>query len=157
MTTPAPTLALVRVPLATADERAAFRDQRLADVAAFLHRHLGRYGDPLEHVRAALLRAAGDGPRDGGSVTLAEIDGELVGAVVTNATHMSGYTPEHLLVYVATHEEHRGQGIGRTLLRHAVEELPGSVALHVEPDNPAVGLYRALGFTNKYLEMRLQR
>ncbi len=157
MTTNAPTHALVRVPLATASERAAFRERHLDRVARFLHDHLGRYGDPLEHVRAALLRASGDGPSDGGSVTLAEIDGELVGAVVTNATHMSGYTPEHLLVYVATHADHRGQGIGRALLQHAVEELPGSVALHVEPDNPAVGLYRALGFTNKYLEMRLQR
>jgi ribosomal protein S18 acetylase RimI-like enzyme len=155
-TTPLP-LTLVRVPLATATERAAFRDRRLDDVARFLHAQLGRYGDPLEHVRAALLRAAGDGPHDGGSVTLAEIDGELVGAVVTNDTHMSAYTPEHLLVYVATHADRRGQGIGRALLEHAVDALPGSVALHVEPDNPAVGLYRALGFTNKYLEMRLQR
>jgi ribosomal protein S18 acetylase RimI-like enzyme len=157
MTSTQAPLTLVRAPLTTATERAAFRDGRLDAVARFLHAHLGRYGDPLEHVRAALLRAAGDGPHDGGSVTLAELDGELVGAVVTNDTHMSGYTPEHLLVYVATHAEHRGRGIGRALLEHAVAALPGSVALHVEPDNPAVGLYRSLGFTNKYLEMRLQR
>jgi ribosomal protein S18 acetylase RimI-like enzyme len=33
--------------------------------------------------------------------------------------------------------------------------LRGNIALHVEPDNPAKILYEKLGFTNKYLEMRL--
>lgn len=157
MTSATPSLALTRVPLGRADERAAFRRDHLDAVASFLHRHLGRYGDPLEHIRAALLRATGEGPHDGGSVTLADIGGDLVGAVVTNDTHMGAYTPEHLLVYVATHEDQRGRGIGRAVLTHAVEGLSGSVALHVEPDNPAVHLYRSLGFTNKYLEMRLHR
>ncbi|HAB28956.1 MAG TPA: GNAT family N-acetyltransferase, partial [Xanthomarina gelatinilytica] len=33
----------------------------------------------------------------------------------------------------------------------------GDVALHVEPNNPAIKLYESLGFTNKYLEMRLKK
>ena len=135
-------------------ERAEFRRQHLEDVAAFLHRHLGRYGDPVDQIRACLARASGDGPADGGTVTVARVDEEIVGAVVTLDTHMGGYVPENLLVYVATHEGHRGRGIGRALMERAVEAVDGGVALHVEPDNPAVELYRKLGFTSKYLEMR---
>jgi GNAT superfamily N-acetyltransferase len=154
MTKASPSLVTRTYDFHDAAQRAAFRRDRLEEVARFLHRHLGRYGDPLDQVRAALHRAAGERPTDGGTVTLAEHDGELVGAVVTNATHMSAYTPENLLVYVASHEERRGQGIGRAVLQQAVEACEGAVALHVEPDNPAVELYRALGFTHKYLEMR---
>ena len=156
MTTTTP-LALTSYRFVSDDERARFRDERLDDVARFLHEHLGPYGDPIDQIRACLHRAAGDAPRDGGTVTVAESDGEIVGAVVTNATHMSGYTPENLLVYVATHEAHRGRGIGRAVMERAIAGVDGSVALHVEPDNPAAKLYARLGFTNKYLEMRLER
>jgi ribosomal protein S18 acetylase RimI-like enzyme len=154
MTMAQASLVLTNYDFQDAEQRSAFRRDRLEDVAGFLHRHLGRYGDPIDQIRAALQRASGDGATDGGTVTLAEEDGEIVGAVVTNATHMGGYTPENLLVYVASHDERRGQGIGRTVMRRALEGCRGSVALHVEPDNPAIGLYRDLGFTHKYLEMR---
>ena len=43
------------------------------------------------------------------------------------------------------------------LMNAAIERAEGSIALHVEPDNPARKLYEKLGFTNKYLEMRLTR
>ena len=153
-----PTAATIRsVPLRTPEQRAAFRHDDLERVASFLHTHLDQYGDPLEHVRAAIMRAVGEGEHDGGTVTVAEIDGDVVGAVVTNDTHLTGYVPENLLVYVATHAGYRGRGIGKALMRRAVDACGGSIALHVEPDNPAVALYRSLGFTNKYLEMRLER
>lgn len=154
MTTSQPSLVLTSYDFVGPDERVAFRRERLEELARFLHVHLGRYGDPIDQIRAALERASGDGPTDGGTVTIAEIDGEIVGAVVTNATHMRAYTPENLLVYVATHEGHRGRGIGRAVMERALDVVDGAVALHVEPDNPAVRLYERLGFTNKYLEMR---
>ena len=40
-------------------------------------------------------------------------------------------------------------------MEQALKLTKGDVALHVEPDNPAKKLYERLGFTNKYLEMRL--
>jgi ribosomal protein S18 acetylase RimI-like enzyme len=40
-------------------------------------------------------------------------------------------------------------------MKKAIESAKGNIALHVEPDNPAAHLYRKLGFTSKYLEMRL--
>ncbi|MGN6476242.1 MAG: hypothetical protein ACTHKV_03375 [Flavipsychrobacter sp.] len=39
----------------------------------------------------------------------------------------------------------------------AITQTDGDIALHVEPDNPARQLYEQLGFTNKYLEMRLKK
>ena len=38
-----------------------------------------------------------------------------------------------------------------------IEFSKGDIALHVEKDNPAKYLYEKLGFTNKYLEMRLKK
>ena len=154
MTTAENSIALTSHDFVSPSDRADFRDTHLDDVARFLHEHLGVYGDPLEQIRACLLRAAGDGPTDGGSVVVARSGDEIVGAVVTNDTHMGGYVPENLLVYIASHAGHRGRGIGRALMERAVDVTEGAIALHVEPDNPAVGLYRKLGFTSKYLEMR---
>ena len=42
-------------------------------------------------------------------------------------------------------------------MQHAIDNAQGNIALHVEPDNPAIKLYEKLGFTNKYLEMRLNK
>jgi ribosomal protein S18 acetylase RimI-like enzyme len=39
----------------------------------------------------------------------------------------------------------------------AIGMAEGDIALHVEPDNPAKILYEKLGFTSKYLEMRLKK
>lgn len=154
VTSTQPAIDLTSFDFADEAQRTAFRRDRLDGVARFLHTHLGRYGDPIDDIRRCLQRASGDGPADGGTVTLAESGGAVVGAVVTNSTHMGGYVPEHLLVYVATHGDLRGQGIGRALMERALDGLEGGVALHVEPDNPAARLYRRLGFTQTYLEMR---
>jgi ribosomal protein S18 acetylase RimI-like enzyme len=70
---------------------------------------------------------------------------------------MAGYIPENILVYIAVNKEYRGHGIGKKLMEQTIAHTKGSVALHVEPDNPAKFLYEKYGFTNKYLEMRLQK
>ena len=67
---------------------------------------------------------------------------------------MKGYIPEHILIYIATHKNHRGKGIGTLLLEKAFQECSGDIALHVEYENPAVRLYEQVGFKTKYAEMR---
>jgi ribosomal protein S18 acetylase RimI-like enzyme len=39
-------------------------------------------------------------------------------------------------------------------MKQAIRLTTGSIALHVEHENPALHLYKKVGFTNKYLEMR---
>jgi len=124
-------------------------------IARFLEVHLDQYGDRMEDILKCLNYAFD--PVRGGFVVIAVEDGAILGAVVVNETGMSGYIQENILVYIAVDRSQRGKGVGRQLMQAALTKAEGSIALHVEPENPARKLYEALGFTNKYLEMRLHR
>src|SRR5690606_12135793 len=84
----------------------------------------------------------------GGFTMLLQKEGKILAAVVMNRTGMGGYIPENILVYIATHKEHRGEGIGKMLMNKALEHAEGDIALHVEANNPAKFLYEKLGFKN---------
>ncbi len=122
-------------------------------IASFLEVHLERYGDKKDDILKCLDYVF----NKGGFVTLGIEDSQLVGAIVVVETGMEAFIPENILVYIAVHESQRGMGVGKKLMQKALDNAKGSVALHVEADNPAKKLYERLGFTNKYLEMRLQR
>lgn len=124
-------------------------------IASFLFEHLDQFGDKKELILKCLDYVFN--PERGGFVVLAHEAGKIGGAVIINETGMSGYIPENILVYIAVDKAHRGKGLGKSLMQKTMERARGSIALHVEPDNPAKFLYEKLGFTNKYLEMRLQR
>jgi len=70
---------------------------------------------------------------------------------------MKDYIPENILVYIATDKNHRGKGIGKELMLKTIDIATGNIALHVEPENPAKYLYEKVGFSSKYLEMRLTK
>lgn len=127
------------------------------EIADFLVLHLGKYGDPKEDIMKCLDYALDQGLQAGGFVIMARENDKIVGAVVMNKTGMSSYIPENILVYIAVDAEMRGKGIGKQLMDRAVKMANGGIALHVEADNPARKLYERLGFTNKYLEMRLTK
>lgn len=126
-------------------------------VAEFLFEHLDEFGDNILDIKNCLDYALSNYPHQGGFVLLAKEQGEIVGAVVMCQTGMEGFVPENLLVYIAVHKEHRGVGLGKKLMQKAIDMAKGNIALHVEPNNPAKYLYEKLGFTNKYLEMRLNK
>lgn len=129
------------------------------EVADFLAEHLDQYGDKREDIMKCIKYALSTEPGFGGFVLSARDNenGEIVGAVIINETGMQGYIPENLLVYIAVHGGYRGKGLGKGLMKQAMDTAKGDIALHVEPDNPARYLYEKLGFTNKYLEMRYKR
>ncbi|XOV95109.1 MAG: GNAT family N-acetyltransferase [Bacteroidota bacterium] len=128
---------------------------QLNQIRDFLFEHLDQYGDKKEDIMKAINYALNIGITPGGYVVVGYESNKVVGAVVVNKTGMEGYIPENILVYIATHRDQRGKGLGKKLMQKAIDEADGSIALHVEPDNPAKILYEKLGFTNKYLEMRL--
>lgn len=135
------------------------RKAEVDSVVDFLFEHLDQFGDPREDIQKCANYALSTDPGYGGFIVRA-FDPEkerVVGAVIINETGMQGYIPENLLVYIAVHGGYRGKGLGKSLMKTAMDAATGDIALHVEPDNPAKYLYEKLGFTNKYLEMRYKR
>jgi hypothetical protein len=113
----------------------------------FLHTHLDQFGDSKEAINKCIDFAFGKDGKLGGFLLAAYYEEKLVGALIINNTGMSGYIPEHILVYVAV------DGI----VEYALKECPGDVKLHVEYENPAKRLYERIGFTTKYAEMRYKK
>lgn len=128
------------------------------EIVDFLFNHLDQYGDPKEHILSCLEFATMEKLKSfGGFALVVKENNEILGVTIINQTGMSGYIPDNILVYIAVHEKTRGKGIGKALMEKAISIAEGDIALHVEPDNPARKLYEKLGFTNKYLEMRLKK
>ena len=127
------------------------------NIATFLFTHLEQYGDPLSDIEKCIQYAIQEIHSPGGLLVTASDNDVLTGAVILNKTGMSGYIPENILVYIAIHKDYRGLGIGKQLMSEAIARSEGDIALHVEAYNPAKKMYESLGFTNKYLEMRLSK
>lgn len=139
------------------DKSQNFRNQMHKDVNEFLFKSLEEYGDPKSDINDAMHYALSSENSPGGFILIAFDADKIVGSVVVNRTGMKKYIPENILVYIATDPSYRGKGIGKKLMEQAISSAEGSIALHVEPNNPAKALYEKLGFTNKYLEMRYMK
>ncbi len=126
-------------------------------IVDFLYDNLEQYGDPKEHILKAINYSVKESTSFGGFTLVMMESQNILGAVIVNQTGMGGYIPENILVYIATHKEHRGEGIGKKLMEATLDHANGDIALHVEQNNPAKFLYEKFGFTNPYLEMRLKR
>lgn len=127
----------------------------MESLVQFLHKHLHPYEDTVEDIRQGLAYAFSPDAGRGGFVLLAFVGERLAGALVMLDTGMSGYVPEHLLLFVAVDEAMRGRGIGAQLIENARRHCRGDIKLHVEYHNPARRLYERMGFVSKYAEMRL--
>ncbi len=132
-------------------------EQQKREVADFLFEHLDQFGDEYDAIMRCINFALDDKKKFGGFILVAKEEGKVAGAVIINKTGMAGYIPENILVYIAVHKDYRGKGLGKDLMLKTFDKAEGSIKLHVEPENPARYLYEKLGFTSKYLEMRLNR
>ena len=132
-------------------------DDEISRIVNFLCTHLDEFGDSQKDIRKAIEYVFSGESGKGGFVLVAFKQNNIISCVVMNKTGMMGYIPEYILVYIATHRDYRGKGIGKLMLKESINEADGSIALHVEPNNPALHLYKKVGFINKYLEMRLQK
>ncbi|MDP1623235.1 MAG: GNAT family N-acetyltransferase [Bacteroidales bacterium] len=124
------------------------------NIVDFLFEHLENYGDKKNDIEKAINYALKEYQSFGGFILVSYENAEITGTVVVNQTGMKGYIPENILVYIATHNKHRGKGIGKQLMQETINKANGNIALHVEPDNPARFLYEKFGFSSKYIEMR---
>src|SRR3954452_23594521 len=71
------------------------------------------------------------------------------GGVPIGRLYLGREAPEHRIVDIALLPEHRRKGLGEALLRDLLDEAAAAgkaVTIHVEKFNPAMRLYRRLGF-----------
>jgi [ribosomal protein S18]-alanine N-acetyltransferase len=127
------------------------------EVCDFLYKHLDEFGDPREAIMKSIDYAMKNIESFGGFILVAREDDDIKGAVVINKTGMGGYIPDNILVYIAVHRDQRGKGLGKKLMKETLDTAEGDVKLHVEHNNPARFLYKKVGFTSKYMEMRYNR
>jgi ribosomal protein S18 acetylase RimI-like enzyme len=72
-------------------------------------------------------------------------DGDDIGRL-----YIERWPSQHCIIDIAFLPEHRGKGLGAALLRDLMDEAAAAgkaVSIHVEKFNPAMQLYRRLGFT----------
>jgi ribosomal protein S18 acetylase RimI-like enzyme len=65
--------------------------------------------------------------------------------------YIERWPTQHRIIDIAFLPEHRGKGFGTALLNDLLDEAVAAgkaVSIHVEKFNPAMGLYRRLGFTS---------
>jgi len=103
---------------------------------------------------------AGWGTRDGDMAVVAVADSRPVGAAWyrfwTEDTPSSGYVdPKTPVLAIAVRRDYRSRGIGRRmiawLIDRASKDAVHQISLSVSKDNPALKLYRELGF-RKHLD-----
>ena len=128
-------------------------------IVNFLHNNLEEFTDPKEDILRCLDYVYAKHERKGGFILLAinEYENDIMGCLVMNETNMSGYIPENVLVYIAVDPKYRGNGVAKQMIEHSKKIAKGGIALHVEPQNPAIDIFEKLGFSFKYQEMRFER
>ena len=117
----------------------------------FLFENLQEYGDPKSDIEKCINYALKETTSFGGFVLVSFLENEISGVVIVNQTGMKDYIPENILVYIATHKNFRGKGIGKCALNFIDEEAKkqqlSAIRLKVNKYNTAsITAYEKLGF-----------
>ena len=137
----------------------SFTDMGLSEkqtLTSFISTHVA--GASPAAVQEAIDYALKRKPSFGGFILITREGRQILGAIVVNRTGMEGFGPNSLLVFVANDGRHPDQEKVLThLISKAIDHANGDIALHLEPDHPALAIYKKLGFRAQYLELRFQK
>ena len=127
------------------------RESNLSDeeIVRLLRDFMGEFRDTEEEIRVALSKS-----RDGGYVLEALNGDGIVGLAVVLKLPYEPLFPAYHMTYVATHPDHRREGIGQELIKRIIALTGGDISLHVSPRNAkAINLYKKAGFEESYIRM----
>lgn len=145
------------MPIKTFDAFSRLSIDDINRITNFLYEYSDEFRDSKRAIKKSILYAAKEIPGLGGYVFVMEEQSEILGAIVVNRTGMNEYMPENLLVYVAVKTGLRGNGIGKTLIKHTKKYCKGDIGTHINIKNPVAKLFEKQGFKLRNIEMRLVR
>ena len=90
-------------------------------LADFIHYQSIPYEDTKQAIIKAIEYSFSKDVGKGGFIIVAMDNREVIGASVVNYSGMDLYIPNVFLVYIAVSEDHRGQGIGSSIIRKIIE------------------------------------
>ncbi len=120
-----------------------------AELAKYVEKYLGQYGDDRQSVLEALNAAFA-----GGFVLGAFIAGQLKGLAVVIRMPVKTVLPEFHLVYIGADIAAGSRGIGTRLMEEVRKITDGNFSLHVDVENKkAIRLYEKMGLKKSYFRM----
>ena len=123
----------------------------------FLFNNQGECEIEKADITSSIEYAMKERPSFGGFILTAEREEQIVAAMIINKTGMTGYGPEHILVYFGADESTEVQDVSRELLQKTIKMTNEDIAFLVTPDNPWKAIFRRLGFESQLLEMNYSR
>jgi phosphosulfolactate synthase (CoM biosynthesis protein A) len=106
----------------------------------------------------ALDYALKEKPSFGGFILAMKKDHAFIASIVVNNTGMQGYKPGNIFVYVTIHEDYQNdEQVLKEIMCKALDMSNGDVALNIDPKSPVIQFYQKLGFTQRTLELRLNK
>ncbi|NLF95844.1 MAG: pyridoxal-phosphate dependent enzyme [Candidatus Riflebacteria bacterium] len=123
--------------------------ENIEQLADYVDRYLGQYGDDRQSVLEAIRVALADG-----FVLGAYISGEMKGIAVVIKMPVGLVMPQYHLVYIGSDITAGSRGIGTRLMEMVRRLTDGRFSLHVDVENKkAIKLYEKMGLKKAYYRM----
>lgn len=119
----------------------------------FLHSNMIPYEDPLADISKAVDYALSTYPEGKGFVLLATTKRKIIGMLVSIIFDKVDVKPGNLIAYLCVHKDFRENGLGSRLISEAIDCSDGDLRILIRKENPAVTMFRKLGFSDDYIEL----